>query len=111
SIGDLREKLERAMLRLNDPKCRNLRDPRGIFYFAEPMARNGNLAFVFPGEGSQYKNMMADLCLNFPEVRSFFDVADRAFANSGAKILPSEFIYPSPMWSEEEKALADKHLW
>ncbi len=36
-----------------------------------------SLAFLFPGEGSQYPGMLADLCPHFPEVQPLFDTADQ----------------------------------
>ena len=79
SIADLRQKLGRAIERLADPACARIKDVKGIYYAAEPLGRQGKLAFLFPGEGSQYPNMLADLCLHFPEVRAWFDRADQLF--------------------------------
>lgn len=36
------------------------------------------IAFVFPGQGSQYIGMGKELCLNYPEAASVFDRADKA---------------------------------
>ena len=74
----LREKLDRAAKKLTTSAgARQIRDVSGIYFAAEPLAREGKLAFLFPGEGSQYPNMRADLCLHFPEVRECFDQIDR----------------------------------
>jgi malonyl CoA-acyl carrier protein transacylase/phosphopantetheinyl transferase len=51
------------------------------------------LAFLFPGEGSQYPGMLADLCLHFPEVRRMFDIADRIALELGEDVPPSEHLY------------------
>ena len=77
SHTDLAAKLERAMKRLGDPKTRNIKEIEGIYHFKEPLGLNGKLAFLFPGEGSQYRNMLGDLCIHFPEVRGVFDLMDR----------------------------------
>ena len=69
---DLGPKLAHALARLADPHCRQIKDSRGIYFFEEPSA-TGKLAFLFPGEGSQYLNMLLDLCLHFPQVRACFD--------------------------------------
>ena len=38
----------------------------------------GKLAFLFPGQASQYPGMGRDLAANFPESRAVFDEADGA---------------------------------
>ncbi|MES1261716.1 MAG: polyketide synthase, partial [Acidobacteriota bacterium] len=65
SLQDLQSKLRRAATRLNDPQARRIRDPEGIYFFAEPLATRGGTAFLYPGEGAQYPNMLADLCMHF----------------------------------------------
>jgi acyl transferase domain-containing protein/phosphopantetheinyl transferase len=94
SIADLRGKLERAATRLRDDRVRRIREMDGIYYFSRPLAREGALAFAFPGEGSQYPHMLADLCMHFPEVRGAFDMMDRAFADHPRGYLPSDIVFP-----------------
>ena len=95
SFQDLDSKLARALERLNDPECTQIKDRSGIYFFENPLAGQGKLAFIFPGEGSQYVNMLSDLCLHFPEVRACFDLTDQAFTNSGrSEHIPSRFIFP-----------------
>ena len=66
---------------------------------------NGKLAFLFPGEGSQYRNMLGDLCIHFPEVRQVFDLMDRAYENHGRDYLPSDVIFPPPLGSPSQDRL------
>ena len=56
-------------------------------------AAPGGLAFLFPGEGSQYPGMLADLCIHFPEVRRLFDTADRIARDLGETVPPSEHLF------------------
>jgi acyl transferase domain-containing protein len=53
----------------------------------------GKIAFVFPGQGSQYPGMGKDLARTFPEIQEAMILADHRFER-----LPrlSEFIYPDP---------------
>lgn len=111
SAEDLGQKLVHALGRLADPQCRQIKDSRGIYFFEEPLSRQGKLAFLFPGEGAQYANMLLDLCLYFPEVRACFDVADRAFIDHPRHYLPSDFIFPRSTVSERERSEAEGRLW
>ncbi|CAN5845828.1 hypothetical protein BH23GEM7_BH23GEM7_05840 [soil metagenome] len=111
SVEDLEKKLERALQRLSDPGRRQIRDARGIYYFDEPLGRSGELAFLFPGEGSQYPDMLADLCMHFPELRARFELTDHAFAEQGFDLLPTDFIFPHPTATAEERTGAETRLW
>jgi acyl transferase domain-containing protein len=59
SVEELQQKLQRAAQRLADPRCHKIKEVHGLYFFAEPLAPGGRLAFLFPGEGSQYINMLA----------------------------------------------------
>ena len=62
----------------------------------------GGLAFLFPGEGSQYPGMLADLCFHFPVVRRLFDTADRIARDLGEIVPPSEHLF-GPVPGGDEK--------
>jgi acyl transferase domain-containing protein/phosphopantetheinyl transferase len=110
SSEDLRKKLMHAIERLKDPKRARIKERSGIYFFEQPLGRKGKLAFLFPGEGSQYIDMLSDLCLYFPEVRSCFDLLDRAFADHPRNYPPSQAIFPSPTNTTDHSA-NDKMLW
>lgn len=109
SKEDLSQKLATALARLADPQCSQIKDNGGIYFFDKPL--QGKLAFLFPGEGAQYPNMLNDLCLHFPEVRRCFDMADRALLRGQAKILPSEFIFPRTILAASERSEVERTLW
>ena len=67
----------------------------------------GKVAFLFPGQGSQYVNMFKDLHETEPVVKETFDEADRIMTPILGRSLTS-FIYTDG--SEEELAQAEKEL-
>ena len=110
SSADLARKLERAVGRLTDPSCHKVKDVSGVYFFAEPLAPRGKLAFLFPGEGAQYVNMLADLCGHFPAVRVCFDEMDRAFADHPRGYVLSDLVFPRPAFSDAERS-TERLLW
>ena len=94
SPADLRTKLGRARERLIDDGCGKIDDKDGIYYSRERLG--GKIAFLFPGENAQYVNMLGELCLSFPQIRSAFDEADAACAADGDGFLPSALNFPAP---------------
>lgn len=110
-VPDLEKKLRYGLHQLADPRCRAIKDRSGIFFAAEPLKQDGTLAFLFPGEGSQYGNMLADLCLHFPEVRARFDRADRVFRDAGRELLPSHVVFPPPLPGSGDAGPSAPGLW
>jgi len=94
SVPDLVEKLARARVSLQNPGCTEIKDPGGIYYTDHPLAKEGKLAFVFPGEGAQYSHMLSDLSIHFPLIRTWFDIIERTFQQKGSKLLPSHLLFP-----------------
>jgi acyl transferase domain-containing protein len=111
-VEDLARKLDHATGRLGDPACSRIKDRKGIFFFAKPLYPEGEIAFLFPGEGSQYPYMLADLCHHFPSVRSRFDLMDRAFLDHPRGYRPSHFIFPpSAPGHASDPEEAERRLW
>ncbi|MFN3532165.1 MAG: beta-ketoacyl synthase N-terminal-like domain-containing protein, partial [Candidatus Brocadia sp.] len=81
SLEDLQQKLISAGENLKNPGCSQIQDPKGIYFTGEPIGRDSKVAFLFPGQGSQYPDMLRDLAILFPEVRESFELADRTLAN------------------------------
>ncbi len=97
SAADAIAKLKRAIGKLEDEKAKQVRDIEGIYWFRDKLAPEGKIAFLFPGEGSQYENMLADLAIYFPEVRASLDLMDRAFEKHPRGYLPSDIMFPPPL--------------
>jgi len=102
---DAQEKLARLATQLAAGKTR-LRERKGIYLTAEPLAFGGKLAFMYPGEGSQHIGMLRELMLHRPEMRAWFDLVDGAFVGHGRGLLPSQVIFPPP-----GRAVAGDSLW
>ena len=94
SVEDLVERLRRSR-----PSCAKEWDGsicRGESITPEePLAREGRVAFLFPGQGSQYVNMGRDVVLAFPEARACFDRADSVLSERLDQPL-SRYVFPPP---------------
>jgi acyl transferase domain-containing protein len=78
STAELAERLPAAirLLRGGAPAV----DPAGIATGIVPAGGAGKVAFLFPGQGSQYPSMLRDLAQAVPEARAAFENAARALA-------------------------------
>ena len=110
SLDDLRTKLGQAIEKLRDPTCRRIKTVSGIYYEAQPFGREAKVVFVFPGEGAQYPNMLADVCLHFPEAREVFDRIDRLYAEHPRGFVLSDWVFPRPAFSDDERRAAEARL-
>jgi acyl transferase domain-containing protein/NAD(P)H-dependent flavin oxidoreductase YrpB (nitropropane dioxygenase family)/NAD(P)-dependent dehydrogenase (short-subunit alcohol dehydrogenase family) len=99
SLDDLREKLRDASGRLAQPADR-WHDPRGLEFAERPGDAGGAVAFLFPGQGAQYPNMLAQVALTFPEVRRVLDRAEAVLAGSLERPL-ARFLYPGSAFRPE----------
>jgi len=67
----------------------------------------GKIAFIFPGQGSQYVGMGRDLVCIFPEAYEALEKANGIFSNQS---LLSDYIYPIPVQSETGKRTQEEEL-
>ena len=73
----------------------------GMFFGATPPS--GTIAFLFPGQASQYVGMGRDVTCVFPEAREAVAEADAAAVADGAEPL-SHHIFPVPVFDDEARA-------
>jgi acyl transferase domain-containing protein len=111
SPDDLANKLAHAGRLLAEPGRDRIKDARGIYFFRDPLGLGGRVAFLFPGEGSQYQHMLADLRDTFPQVRSAFELADRIGPRDEGWVAPTAYIFPPPDLPEDERAALEQRLW
>lgn len=111
SNTDLQLKLQRASDRLSNPNCKQIRDAAGTYFTEQPLFQQGTLALLFPGEGAQFPNMLADLCGIFPEVEETFAWCDQLAAESGRPEESLRNVLHLPQGaSQEERNAAEAQL-
>ncbi|PMB30543.1 type I polyketide synthase [Fischerella thermalis] len=107
SLSQLRVDLEIAIAQLEGRQSQTL-PPHIQFGMADPQA-NQQVAFLFPGQGSQYSGMARETGLYFNEIRGTFEFADRQLRQCFPKLL-SQYVYPPSPYSEEEEKQNYKQL-
>ena len=110
--ADAERKLTKAATKLQKTTDRPWQIKGSIFYSPADITSAGKTAFLFSTEGSQYSQMLTDLCLYFPQVRAWFDFLDETFARADR---PSQVIFSAPtglnaeqqQWAESALFAAD----
>ncbi len=87
--------------------------PDGVTYSSEES--NDNVAFVFPGQGSQYTGMCRDLACQFPQFLNVLEQANNIFIEAtGKESLGKEslgdVLYPIPVFSKADQKQQEENL-
>ena len=100
SLEELSSKVKRARKALTDGTTEALPDADIAFGFGAPGI--GKIAFIFPGQGSQYVGMGGAAAMAFDSVRDVWDgAADmEEFANDRL----DRAVFPPPAFTDEERA-------
>jgi acyl transferase domain-containing protein/4'-phosphopantetheinyl transferase EntD len=102
STSELAARLASAAEQIRDASTKKISETKKGIYFTSPEALlGGQTAFIYPGLGSAYTNMLADLCVLFPEIREVFEIVDNIALAAGATELPSKSIFPPPFTAGE----------
>ncbi|WP_437761512.1 SDR family NAD(P)-dependent oxidoreductase [Sorangium sp. So ce764] len=102
--ADLRKKLEQVAAHLEARPEQALSAP--LVHCASGEAP-GRVAFLFPGQGSQYAGMGADALMTFDPARAAWDAA------AGVAIADAplhEVVFPRPVFSDEDRAAQEARL-
>jgi len=93
SLEDIHSKLDQLT-----QYCLNAKVTDDLYWNDHSLTGNeiaqGKLAFILPGLGAAYPDMLTELCLHFPEVRAIFDFVDYLAVSAGSRLKPSERIFP-----------------
>ncbi|HOZ57876.1 MAG TPA: beta-ketoacyl synthase N-terminal-like domain-containing protein, partial [Nakamurella multipartita] len=103
--ADLRAKLDQAIGLLRRSPAAAFQTPTGIAYGTGAPA--GELAFLFPGQGSQYPFMGADLAMQFGAAIAAWDAA--ADACDGPEPLPG-LVFPVRTFADDEPVAQRERL-
>lgn len=109
STSELVVRLQEAVDELTASDAATLRDPRGAYYADRPLAHQGRLAMVFPGDGSAYLNMLGDLRERQPEVAHWFGIADEVAVENHREPY-SQVVYPPALLTARDRQRAEHRL-
>ncbi len=108
SPDDLSQKIKIVLNKINEAAGGRI-DEHDIFFRQSTVQERKKIAFLFPGQGSQYVNMMADLPIQFSMVRQTIEQSDAVLRDQLPKPL-SAYIYPPPSSDTSLQSRYDNEL-
>jgi acyl transferase domain-containing protein/acyl carrier protein len=97
-VADLRAKLDQARARLAAKPEEAFSTPTGVSFATGPIA--GDVAFVFPGQGSQYIGMGAEVAMEHNAAIDAWDAAAGLVATAGLR----DVVFPHPAFTDHDRA-------
>lgn len=110
-MEDLNRKLGEAAKLIEATPEQPFTTPSGICYGTKTAA--GKVAFLFPGQGSQYVGMGADIAMQLPVARAAWDAAAGVTGVTGVTVGDRplhEVVFPIPVFSDAERAAQESLL-
>ncbi len=105
--ADIAKKLDIAQKAATNPAQARLAFQQGVFLGKGKPA--GKIAFLFPGQGTQYVNMMRDLAGKYEVVRNTFEEADTVLIDELDGVKLTDILWPTPN-TPEAQAASEKKL-
>ncbi len=106
SVSDLRIKLEELAAKLAQPDvAASLSSPKGYYYSAQ---QPGPVALLFPGQGSQYVGMGADIPQLYEPALSPWEIARAGQLNADRDL--HQVVWPRTAFTDDERALQAAEL-
>jgi acyl transferase domain-containing protein len=103
-VADLRAKLDQARAKIAAKPDEAFSTPTGVHYGVGPVT--GDVAFVFPGQGSQYVGMGADVAMEHNAAIDAWDAAAGLVATAGLR----DVVFPHPAFTDEGRAEQARRL-
>ena len=110
STDELVVRLTRAAERLASADCAQIHDSVGIYYFSSSLAGSRRMAWLFPGEGAQYPDMLGDLAACFPLVRNSVAELARFDRGSDGALSISDLLVLPPGAGADLRVAAEQQL-
>ena len=106
SVDEIPKKLELAQKAAANPAVAKLAFQQGVFI--NQGAPQGKVAFLFPGQGTQYVNMGRDLAKKYAVVAHTFQEADEVLFDELDGVKLTDILWPTPDTPENQKASSEK---
>jgi acyl transferase domain-containing protein len=102
-------KLREARVRLSSESADHPESIRGVYFAGQTAANGVKVAFLFPGQGSQYVDMLREHTIYFEELRQTFEFADHVLEDRIPERL-SWYVFPPPQFTPDEQGAARNAL-
>jgi len=109
SLGDLAAKISKAHAYVGRDDRAETPSPGGVYY-GHDLGSDAKVAFLFPGQGSQYINMGADLAMEFDAARQVWDDAAISFSATSRPNALHSVVFAQPAFDPDVKQAQEQRL-